>query len=74
MHQDELYYRAARSEDSRFDGRLYIGVTSTGIYCRPPCPAPTPKRANMRFFGTAAAAQEAGFRACKRCRPDASPG
>lgn len=71
---EEHYYRAALSNDSRFDGRLYIGVASTGIYCRPTCPAMTPKRVNMRFYRTAAAAQAAGFRACKRCRPDAAPG
>ncbi|MGW6272449.1 AlkA N-terminal domain-containing protein [Streptomyces sp. NPDC055060] len=74
MTEEELHYRAALSNDSRFDGRLYIGVASTGIYCRPTCPAMTPKRVNMRFYRTAAAAQAAGFRACKRCRPDATPG
>lgn len=67
-------YRAAQTKDSRFDGVFFGAVTSTGIYCRPSCPAITPKRSNMRFFATAAAAQAAGFRACKRCRPDASPG
>jgi methylphosphotriester-DNA--protein-cysteine methyltransferase len=67
-------YEAAASKDTRFDGVFFTAVTSTGIYCRPSCPAITPKRANMRFYPTAAAAQEAGFRACKRCRPDASPG
>src|SRR5205807_182485 len=67
-------YQAAASKDPRFDGVFFIAVTSTGIYCRPSCPAITPKRANMRFYRSAAAAQEAGFRACKRCRPDASPG
>jgi len=71
---DERRYQAAVSKDPRFDGVFIIGVTSTGIYCRPSCPAITPKRANMRFYRSAAAAQEAGFRACKRCRPDASPG
>jgi AraC family transcriptional regulator, regulatory protein of adaptative response / DNA-3-methyladenine glycosylase II len=71
---DERRYQAAVSKDPRFDGVFFIGVTSTGIYCRPSCPAITPKRANMRFYRSAAAAQEAGFRACKRCRPDASPG
>jgi AraC family transcriptional regulator of adaptative response / DNA-3-methyladenine glycosylase II len=71
---DEQRYQAAVSKDARFDGVFFIGVTSTGIYCRPSCPAITPKRANMRFYRSAAAAQEAGFRACKRCRPDASPG
>jgi AraC family transcriptional regulator of adaptative response / DNA-3-methyladenine glycosylase II len=71
---DEQRYQAAISKDPRFDGVFFIGVTSTGIYCRPSCPAITPKRENMRFYRGAAAAQEAGFRACKRCRPDASPG
>lgn len=66
--------RAAQDKDARFDGWFYTGVTSTGIYCRPSCPARTPKASNMRFFATAAAAQAAGFRACKRCRPNASPG
>lgn len=67
-------YRAVSSKDARFDGMFVTAVTSTGIYCRPSCPAITPKRTNVRFFPTAAAAQAAGFRACKRCRPDASPG
>jgi AraC family transcriptional regulator, regulatory protein of adaptative response / DNA-3-methyladenine glycosylase II len=71
---DDNWYQAAVSKDPRFDGVFFIAVTSTGIYCRPSCPAITPKRANMRFYRSAAAAQEAGFRACKRCRPDASPG
>src|ERR1700724_1835199 len=71
---DERRYQAAVSKDPRFDGVFFIAVTSTGIYCRPSCPAITPKRENMRFCRSAAAAQEAGFRACKRCRPDASPG
>jgi AraC family transcriptional regulator of adaptative response / DNA-3-methyladenine glycosylase II len=71
---DEHLYRLFESRDPRFDGRVYLGVTSTRIYCRPSCPAMSPKRSNMRFYRTAAAAQRAGFRACKRCRPDASPG
>jgi AraC family transcriptional regulator of adaptative response / DNA-3-methyladenine glycosylase II len=70
----ERCYRAVESKDRRFDGWIYTGVTSTGIYCRPSCPATTPKRKNVRFFRNPAAAQEAGLRACKRCRPDASPG
>jgi AraC family transcriptional regulator of adaptative response / DNA-3-methyladenine glycosylase II len=70
----ERCYRIAQSRDARFDGWFFIGVTSTGIYCRPSCPAITPKRANVRFYPTAAAAQLGGFRACKRCRPDATPG
>ncbi|HXC45288.1 MAG TPA: AlkA N-terminal domain-containing protein [Solirubrobacteraceae bacterium] len=67
-------YQAAQSRDPRFDGWFITAVTSTGIYCRPSCPAMTPKRENVRFYPTAAAAQQAGFRACKRCRPDAAPG
>jgi AraC family transcriptional regulator of adaptative response / DNA-3-methyladenine glycosylase II len=70
----ERCYRAVRSKDARFDGWFVTAVTSTGIYCRPSCPAMTPKRANVRFLPSAAAAQRGGFRACKRCRPDASPG
>jgi AraC family transcriptional regulator, regulatory protein of adaptative response / DNA-3-methyladenine glycosylase II len=70
----ELCYRAVRSRDARFDGWFYVAVSSTGIYCRPSCPAMTPKRANVRFYPSAAAAQTGGFRACKRCRPDATPG
>ncbi|HSD78578.1 MAG TPA: Ada metal-binding domain-containing protein, partial [Solirubrobacteraceae bacterium] len=67
-------WRALEAGDSRFDGWVFCGVTSTGIYGRPSCPAPTPRRENVRFFATAAAAQAAGFRACRRCRPDATPG
>ncbi len=71
---DDQRYQAAVSKDPRFDGVFFIAVTSTGIYCRPSCPAITPKREHMRFYRSAAAAQDVGFRACKRCRPDASPG
>lgn len=67
-------WQAIASGDARFDGWIICGVTSTGIYCRPSCPARTPKRANVRFYPSAAAAQAAGLRACKRCRPDAAPG
>jgi len=70
----ESRYRAVSSRDERFDGWFIVAVTSTGIYCRPSCPAVTPKRANVRFYPTAGAAQYAGFRACKRCLPDAVPG
>jgi AraC family transcriptional regulator, regulatory protein of adaptative response / DNA-3-methyladenine glycosylase II len=70
----ERCYRAVQSRDARFDGWFFTAVTSTGIYCRPSCPAMTPKRANVRFYPSAAAAQQAGFRACMRCRPDAAPG
>jgi AraC family transcriptional regulator of adaptative response / DNA-3-methyladenine glycosylase II len=75
MHEDtEQCARAVRSRDARFDGWFFTAVTSTGIYCRPSCPAVTPRPENMVFYPSAAAAQQAGFRACKRCRPDASPG
>ncbi|HEY3943108.1 MAG TPA: AlkA N-terminal domain-containing protein [Acidimicrobiales bacterium] len=70
----EHRYRAVQSRDGRFDGWFVTAVTSTGIYCRPSCPAVTPRRENIRFYPTAAAAQHAGFRACMRCRPDAAPG
>jgi AraC family transcriptional regulator, regulatory protein of adaptative response / DNA-3-methyladenine glycosylase II len=69
----EICYRAFQSRDPRFDGLLFVGVTSTGIYCRPICPARSPKFENCRFFGSAAAAQEAGFRPCLRCRPESAP-
>ncbi|MFF0448795.1 AlkA N-terminal domain-containing protein [Streptomyces sp. NPDC004609] len=67
-------YEAVTSRDARFDGVFFFAVATTGIYCRPSCPAITPKRENVRFYRTAAAAQGAGFRACRRCRPDAVPG
>ncbi|MDI6022260.1 Ada metal-binding domain-containing protein [Leucobacter sp. UT-8R-CII-1-4] len=67
-------YRAISGRDTRWDGRVYLGVTSTGIYCRPSCPARKPAAANCRFFASAAACVAAGFRACKRCRPEAMPG
>ena len=70
----ERCYRALQSRDHRFDGWFFAAVSSTGIYCRPSCPALTPRRRNVRFFATAAAAQGAGYRACKRCRPDVTPG
>ncbi len=71
---DDRCYRAAQSRDARFDGWFYVAVRTTGIYCRPSCPAVTPKRMNVDFYRSAAAAQQRGFRACKRCRPDAAPG
>jgi AraC family transcriptional regulator of adaptative response / DNA-3-methyladenine glycosylase II len=75
VHEDpDRCYLALQSRDPRFDGWFVTAVTSTGIYCRPSCPARTPLRRNIRFLPTAAAAQRAGFRACKRCRPDATPG
>jgi AraC family transcriptional regulator of adaptative response / DNA-3-methyladenine glycosylase II len=66
-------YRALQTRDSRFDGRLFVAVRTTGIYCRPICPARTPKRENVAFYFSAAAAQAAGFRPCLRCRPETSP-
>src|SRR5258708_10812994 len=66
-------YRAISTRDARFDGRLFVGVKTTGIYCRPICPARTPKFENTSFYPTAAAAQEAAFRPCLRCRPATSP-
>lgn len=75
MHEDfDRCYRAVQSKDARFDGWFVTAVLTTGIYCRPSCPVRPPFARNMRFYPTAAAAQAAGFRACKRCRPDASPG
>jgi len=75
VHEDtERCVRAVQSKDARFDGWFFTAVLTTGIYCRPSCPAVPPKPENMRFYPSAAAAQQAGFRACKRCRPDASPG
>ncbi|HEX5969443.1 MAG TPA: AlkA N-terminal domain-containing protein, partial [Intrasporangium sp.] len=75
MYQDfEGCVRAVRAHDARFDGWFFVAVSSTRIYCRPSCPAPPSKVHHYTFFATAAAAQRAGYRACKRCRPDASPG
>jgi AraC family transcriptional regulator, regulatory protein of adaptative response / DNA-3-methyladenine glycosylase II len=71
---EDLCYQAVQSRDARFDGRFYTAVLTTGIYCRPVCPAVTPRRRNVRFYPCAAAAEEAGFRPCRRCRPDAAPG
>lgn len=74
MHLDrDVCYRALRARDARFDGRIFVGVRTTGIYCRPICPARTPKLENVEFYPSAAAAQEAGFRPCLRCRPESSP-
>src|SRR2546430_6015398 len=66
--------RARLSRDPRFDGKFFIGVRGSGVYCRSICPAPTAKEKNVRYFPTAAAAAEAGFRPCLRCRPECSPG
>jgi AraC family transcriptional regulator, regulatory protein of adaptative response / DNA-3-methyladenine glycosylase II len=75
MHRDaDLCYKAVQGRDKRFDGHFVTAVRTTGIYCRPSCPAQTPKPENVSFFPHAAAAAAAGYRACKRCRPDAAPG
>lgn len=66
-------YEAVRGRDARFGGAFFVAVATTGIHCRPSCPATTPRRENVRFLPTSAAAQGAGFRACRRCRPDAVP-
>src|SRR5215470_10508068 len=71
---EDRCYRALLARDRRFDGRFFTGVVTTGIYCRPICPARTPNAENVRFFACAAAAEQAGFRACRRCRPETSPG
>lgn len=71
---DDLLYEAITNSDRRFDGRFFTGVTSTGVYCRPICPVRKPKRENMRFYGSAAAAEDAGFRPCRRCHPEQSAG
>ncbi|HVS14915.1 MAG TPA: Ada metal-binding domain-containing protein [Thermoanaerobaculia bacterium] len=68
------YAQARRSRDPRFDGRFFVGVTSTGIYCRPICPAPLAKEENVRYFPSAAGAAAAGLRPCRRCRPESAPG
>jgi AraC family transcriptional regulator of adaptative response / DNA-3-methyladenine glycosylase II len=67
-------FRAVRARDRRFDGRFFVGITSTDIYCRPICPSRPPKRENMRFYASAAGAEGAGFRPCLRCRPERAPG
>jgi AraC family transcriptional regulator of adaptative response / DNA-3-methyladenine glycosylase II len=74
MNQQAIYERARLSRDARFDGQFFIGVKTTGIYCRPICPAVAPKSENVTFYASAAAASEAGFRPCLRCRPECAPG
>ena len=70
----EQCYRALRTHDARFDGRFFVGVATTRIYCRPVCSARTPHREHCRFFASAAAAESEGFRPCLRCRPEMAPG
>lgn len=74
MQQHEIYERARLSRDVRFDGQFFVGVRTTGIYCRPICPAVAPRSENVTFYPSAAAASEAGFRPCLRCRPECAPG
>jgi len=74
MQQSEIYERARLARDARFDGQFFVGVSTTGIYCRPVCPAVPPKPENVTFYPSAAAAGEAGFRPCLRCRPECAPG
>src|SRR5207237_5680205 len=71
---EDISRRALRTRDARFDGRFFVGVRTTGIYCRPICPARPPLRKNLLFFSCAAAAESAGFRPCLRCRPETAPG
>ena len=70
----QLFEQARQARDPRFDGRFFIGVKTTGVYCRPVCPVKIPMAKNVTFFESAAAAAEAGFRPCLRCRPETSPG
>lgn len=74
MQLHDVYERARLSRDARFDGKFFVGVRTTGIYCRPICPANAPKKENVEFYPSAAAACEAGFRPCLRCRPECAPG
>ncbi|MBO6506552.1 MAG: methylphosphotriester-DNA--protein-cysteine methyltransferase family protein [Kordiimonadaceae bacterium] len=73
-HTRHLLYEALLRRDERYDGKLFFAVTSTGIYCRPVCPAPKPKPQNVLYYADAQTAALAGFRACKRCRPESRPG
>src|SRR6188768_1212399 len=72
--EDDICYRALVAHDARFDGVFFVGVKTTGIYCRPVCTAKTPGRGSCRFFASAALAEQAGFRPCLRCRPELAPG
>ena len=69
----DICYQALLTREARFDGRFFVGVATTGIYCRPVCPVKTPRRKNCSFFPSAAAAESAGFRPCLRCRPELAP-
>src|SRR6201987_5209988 len=72
--ENHTLYKALTARDPRLDGVFFVGVTSTGIYCRPICPVRTPKAANCRFFDTQQEAEQGGFRPCLRCRPELAPG
>lgn len=74
MQRDKIYYQAYKMKDPEFDGIFFVGVISTGIYCRPVCTAKMPKQKNCLFFPTITAAQNKEFRPCRRCRPDLTPG
>ena len=74
LEEKEALYRAFQSKDVRFEGKFYIGVSSTGVYCRPVCRARLPKRKNCTYFLTAAEAEQAGYRPCLLCRPELAPG
>ena len=73
MNKEDIYYQAMLTRDNRFDGKFYVGVKTTGIYCRPICPA-KPKRENVEFFSSSLAAEKVGYRPCLRCRPESAPG
>ncbi len=72
--EDDVCYRALAARDNRFDGVFFVGVKTTGIYCRPVCTAKTPRRERCRFFTSAALAEQSGYRPCLRCRPELAPG
>jgi len=72
--EEQIWYAACKARDTRFDGRFFVGVSSTGIYCRPICRAKLPKAENCTFYTTAATAEKAGFRPCLLCRPELAPG
>ncbi|HBP69215.1 MAG TPA: adenosine deaminase, partial [Alcanivorax sp.] len=71
---DDVCYQALTARDARFDGQFFVAVVTTGVYCRPVCPARVPRRDNCRFFPSAAAAEAGGYRPCLRCRPELAPG
>src|SRR5690349_17505588 len=72
--EQKSFYKALLARDRRFDGLFFVGVTSTGVYCRPVCPVKPPKEKNCRFYGSSQEAEREGFRPCLRCRPELAPG